>query len=200
MNRLFILCSTFLFTFGFLVHGQEVSLKPYGIKSGIIEYSYSGDKVGKGTLYFDDYGFKSAMYTDAVERGEKRKGWVLTSGDYQYMWDPERSSEGMKLKNPIIDWINSASGGDIESFSESMYAKMGMEKSGSETLLGKECRVMKGKMGKALVWNGILMLLDMKMMGYNSHQEAIDIKINLPVDSKYFIIPKGIKFSEMPMF
>jgi hypothetical protein len=181
-------------------YGQEASLKPYGIKSGVIEYSYSGDKVGKGTLYFDDYGLKSAMYTDAVERGEKRKSWVVTSGDFQYMWDPEKSSEGMKLKNPIIDWINSAAEGDIESFSESMYAKMGMEKSGSETLLGKECRVMKGKRGKALVWNGILMLLDMKMMGYKSHQEATDIKINLPVESKYFIIPKDIKFSEMPMF
>ncbi len=181
-------------------YGQEASLKPYGIKSGVIEYSYSGDKVGKGTLYFDDYGLKSAMYTDAVERGEKRKSWVVTSGDFQYMWDPEKSSEGMKLKNPIIDWINSAAEGDIESFSESMYAKMGMEKSGSETLLGKECKVMKGKRGKALVWNGILMLLDMKMMGYKSHQEATDIKINLPVESKYFIIPKDIKFSEMPMF
>jgi hypothetical protein len=200
MNRLFILCGTFLLISGELLRAQEATLKPYGIKSGIIEYSYSGDKVGKGILYFDDYGLKSAMYTDAVERGEKRKGWVLTSGDYQYMWDPERSSEGMKLKNPIIDWINSASEGDLESFSESMYAKMGMQRSGSETLLGKECKVMKGKMGKALVWNGILMLLDMKMMGYNSHQEAIDIKINLPVESKYFIIPKDIKFSEMPMF
>jgi hypothetical protein len=200
MNRLFILCGTFLLISGELLHAQEATLKPYGIKSGIIEYSYSGDKVGKGILYFDDYGLKSAMYTDAVERGEKRKGWVLTSGDYQYMWDPERSSEGMKLKNPVIDWINSASEGDLESFSESMYAKMGMQRSGSETLLGKECKVMKGKMGKALVWNGILMLLDMKMMGYNSHQEAIDIKINLPVESKYFIIPKDIKFSEMPMF
>jgi hypothetical protein len=200
MKNILLILAALLLLDNTPVKSQEVTFKPYGIKSGIIEYSYSGDKVGKGILYFDDYGLKSAMYTDAVERGEKRKGWVLTSGDYQYMWDPERSSEGMKLKNPIIDWINSASEGDLESFSESMYAKMGMQRSGSETLLGKECKVMKGKMGKALVWNGILMLLDMKMMGYNSHQEAIDIKINLPVDSKYFIIPKDIKFSEMPMF
>jgi hypothetical protein len=200
MKNFLLILASLLFLVTTTVNSQEATLKPYGIKSGIIEYSYSGDKVGKGILYFDDYGLKSAMYTDAVERGEKRKGWVLTSGDYQYMWDPERSSEGMKLKNPIIDWINSASEGDLESFSESMYAKMGMQRSGSETLLGKECKVMKGKMGKALVWNGILMLLDMKMMGYNSHQEAIDIKINLPVESKYFIIPKDIKFSEMPMF
>ncbi len=200
MKNILLILAALLLLDNTPVKSQEVTLKPYGIKSGIIEYSYSGDKVGKGTLYFDDYGLKSAMYTDAVERGEKRKSWVLTSGDFQYMWDPEKSSDGMKLKNPIIDWIKPASEEDMESFSESMYAKMGMERSGSETWLGKECKVMKGKMGKALVWNGILMLLDMKMMGYGSHQEATLIEINIPVDTKYFVIPKNIKFSEMPMF
>ena len=85
--------------------GQEASFKPYGIKSGIIEYAYSGDKTGKGTLYFDDYVMKSAMYTDALEDGDKRRGWVVSFGDYQYMWDPDESTDGMKLKNPIITWL-----------------------------------------------------------------------------------------------
>lgn len=76
--------------------GQETTLKPYSLKSGIIDYSYSGDKVGKGTLYFDDYGMKSAMYTDAVQNGEKRKGWVVTFGDYQYLWDPDDPGKGIK--------------------------------------------------------------------------------------------------------
>jgi len=180
--------------------GQEATLKPYGIKSGIIEYSYSGDKVGKGTLYFDDYGIKSAMLTDAVEQGEKRKGWVVTFGDYQYMWDPDKLTEGMKLKNPMITWIESKSKGDIESFTESMYSQMGFTKGANETFLGKDCKVMKGDMGKVLTWNGILMLLDMKVMGYGSHQEVTKIQTNVPIDAKYFVIPKNIKFSEMPMF
>jgi hypothetical protein len=179
--------------------GQEATLKPYGIKSGIIEYVYSGDKVGKGTLYFDDYGIKSAMLTDAVERGEKRKGWVVTSGDYQYIWDPDKTAEGLKVKNPIITWIESNSNGDIESFSESMYTQMGFTKGANETFLGKECKVMKGDMGKVLIWNGILMLMDMKIMSTGSHQEVTKIQTNVPVDAKHFVIPKNIKFSEMPM-
>ncbi len=179
--------------------GQETTLKPYGLKSGIIEYSYSGDKVGKGTLYFDDFGMKSAMYTDAVEDGEKRKGWVVTYGDYQYLWDPDRSDEGFKLKNPIITWIAGSSKGDVESFTESMYSKMGFSKAPDETFLGKPCKVMKGDMGKVLTWNGVLMLLDMKIMGIGSHQEVTKIQTNIPVDAKYFVIPKNIKFSEMPM-
>jgi hypothetical protein len=180
--------------------GQEANLKPYGIKSGIIEYSYSGNKVGKGTLYFDDFGIKSAMYTDAVESGEKKKGWVITSGEYQYMWNPDNPSEGMKLKNPLIDWMASASKGDIESITESIYEKMGMTKNGTETMLGKECKVLQGKMGKVITCDGLLMLLDIKMGPYVSHQEATSVKTNIPVEAKYFIIPGNIQFSEMPGF
>jgi hypothetical protein len=55
-------------------------------------------------------------------------------------------------------------------------------------------------MGKVLTWNGILMLLDMKVMGTGSQQEVTKIQTNVPVDAKYFIIPGNIKFSEMPGF
>jgi hypothetical protein len=179
--------------------GQEATLKPYGIKSGIIEYTYSGDKVGKGTLYFDDYGMKSAMLEDAIKDGEKRKGWVVSFGDYQYMWDPDDPTEGMKLKNPMLTGIKEASKGELESFTESMYSKMGFSKAPDETFLGKPCKAMKGDMGKVLTWNGILMLLDMKIMGTSSHQEVTKIQTNVPVEAKYFVLPKNIKFSEMPM-
>lgn len=182
-----------------MLAGQDVTLKPYGLKSGIIEYSYSGDRVGKGTLYFDDYGMKTAMYTDAVQDGEKQKGWVVSFGDYQYMWDPDDPSEGMKLKNPIITWIAESSKGEVESFSESMYSKMGFRRAPDETFLGKSCKTMKGDMGKVLTWNGILMLLDMKVMGSGSHQEVTKIQTNVPVDSKYFVLPKNTEFSELPM-
>ena len=198
MKTLFVFTLSFFFILPKLA-GQEAGLKPFGIKSGIIEYSYSGDKIGKGTLWFDDYGMKSAMYTDAVEGGEKRKGWIVSFGDYQYLWDPDRSSEGFKLKNPIITWLAESSKGDVESFTESMYSQMGFSKAPDETFLSKPCKVMKGDMGKVLTWNGILMLLDMKLMGINSHQEVTKIQTNIPVEAKYFVIPKNIKFSEMPM-
>jgi len=180
--------------------GQDVTLKPYSVKSGVVEYKYSGDKTGKGTLYFDDYGSKTALFMDAVKDGEFSRGWVVTYGDSQYMWDADNPGEGMKFKNPLASWITSASKGDIESFTESMYAKMGMEKSGTESFMGKECKALKGEMGKVLTWNGIMMLLDLKMTGYSSHEEVTSMKTNIPVDAKYFIIPGNIKFSEMPGF
>jgi len=195
----FAILTISLFTILPKLAGQEATLKPYGIKSGIIEYTYSGDKVGKGTLYFDDYGMKSAMLEDAIKDGEKRKGWVVSFGDYQYMWDPDDPTEGMKLKNPMLTGIKEASKGELESFTESMYSKMGFSKAPDETFLGKPCKAMKGDMGKVLTWNGILMLLDMKIMGTSSHQEVTKIQTNVPVEAKYFVLPKNIKFSEMPM-
>jgi len=56
-----------------------------------------------------------------------------------------------------------------------------------------------GRHGQGPDWNGILMLLDMKIVGAGSHQEVTKIQTNVPVDAKYFVIPKNIKFSEMPM-
>jgi hypothetical protein len=179
---------------------QEQILKPYGIKSGIIEYAYSGDKTGTGTLYFDDYGMKSAMYMETVTEGEESKGWVVTHADYQYMWDPDQPADGMKMRNPLLTWITESSKDTLESYTEEMYTKMGMVKSGKETLLGKECTVIKGDMGKVLIWKGIMMLMDFKMGAYVSKQEATSVKTNVPVDAKYFAIPKNITFSEMPGF
>ena len=182
------------------VQAQEPMLKPYGMKSGIIEYIFSGDKTGTGTLYFDDYGMKSAMYLETVTEGEESRNWVVSSGDYQYMWDPDQPADGMKMKNPLISWMKEASKGDMESFTEETYAKMGMVKNGKESYLGKECTVIKGEPGKVLIWNGIMMLTDIRMGSYVSRQEATSVKTNVPVDAKYFVIPRNITFTEMNIF
>jgi hypothetical protein len=199
MKRIIILTICFL-SISTMIFSQEAVLKPYGIKSGIIEYTYSGDKTGTGTLYFDDYGMKSAMYMETITEGEESKGWVVAFGDDQYMWDPDQPDDGMKMKNPLLSWINEASNGDYESFTEEAYKKMGMVKSGKETLLGKECDVIKGDMGKVLVWNGIMMMMELNMGGYSSGQIATSVRSNVPVDAKYFVIPANITFSEMPGF
>jgi len=178
--------------------GQEATPKPFSFKSGIVEYTYSGDKTGKSIQYIDDHGMKTAMYSEITQDGETTESWVVAYGDYQYMWDPDQPDQGMKMKNPLLSWIEEASKGDMESFTISSYEKMGMVKSGKEPFLGKECTVLKGDMGKVLIWNGIMMLMDFKMGAYISKQEATSVKTNIPVDGKYFIIPKEIIFTEMP--
>jgi hypothetical protein len=77
---------------------------------------------------------------------------------------------------------------------------MGLKRSGNEKFMDKDCVSFKGDMGKVLTWNGILMLMDMNYGGMKSKQEVTSIKINVPVDEKYFEIPENIKFQEMPGF
>ena len=195
-----ITCLLFVLFIVNQIEAQEVSLKPYGIESGIIEYKYSGSQVGTGTMYFDDYGYKSAMKMDTKTGTEINKGWVISFKEYQYMFDPERSNEGLKMKNPIIESMLKMDKPDFDKVAEDLYSKMGMKKAGTEKFMDKDCIVFKGDNGKILTWNGILMLMDMNYSGIKTKQEVTSIKINVPVDPKYFEIPKNIKFSEMPGF
>jgi hypothetical protein len=182
------------------IQAQEVSLKPYGIESGIIEYKYSGSQVGTSILYFDEYGYKSAMKMDTKMNDQPQKGWVVSFKEYQYIFDPANPDEGLKMKNPMIESLQKMDKPDFDKATEDMYSKMGFKKTGTEKFMDKDCIVFKGDMGKVLTWNGILMLMDMNYSGIQTKQEATSIKINVPIDEKYFEIPKNIKFSEMPGF
>ena len=105
------------------------------------------------------------------------------------------------MKNPLMDWIRQSSEKDLELFTIDAYEKMGMIKSGKETFLGKECTVIKGEMGKVLIWNGILMFAEFKMGSYVSRQEATSVKTNIPVDGKYFLLsPKILPSPKCPVF
>ena len=45
-----------------------------------------------------------------------------------------------------------------------------------------------------------MMLTDIRMGSYVSRQEATSVKTNVPVDAKYFVIPRNITFTEMNIF
>lgn len=173
---------------------------PFGFRSGIIEYTYSGDKTGKSTQYFDDYGMKSAVYAEIITQGEQSKGWSLTIGEDQYMWDLARPGTGMKAKNPMAQMMMDKTGEEMDAYTASMYEQMGIKKSGTEMFQGKECTLYKGDMGKVLLWNGILMMMEINMGSVVSRQEATSVKTNIPVDGKYFRIPGNVTFNEIPGF
>ena len=131
---------------------------------------------------------------------QPQKGWVVSFKEYQYIFDPAKPDEGLKMKNPIIESLQKMDKPDFDKVTEDLYSKMGMKRAGTEKFMGKDCIVFKGDMGIVLTWNGILMLMDMNYSGIQTKQEVTAIKINVPVDAKYFEIPKNIKFSEMRGF
>jgi len=195
-----IFCLLFVLLMTNQLIAQEVSLKPYAIESGIIEYKYSGSEVGKGIMYFDEFGSRSAMNMDTKRGEEVNKGWVISHREYQYIFDPAKPNDGLKMKNPMLEGLLKMDKQDYDKAAEDLYSQMGMKRAGTEKFLDKDCIAFKGDMGKILTWNGILMLMDMNYGGIQTRQEVTSIKVNVPVDTKYFEIPKNIKFSEMPVF
>lgn len=192
-----IAIATGLLLFVGAIYGQEKSPRPYKFKSGIIEYKYSGDKTGTSTLYFDDYGIKSAMYSELVILGRTSQTRAKRRGNVEYSWKVEEGSKsGVKMEDPFMSWLEDNPNGNMESFLEETFKKMGMVNSGTEKFLGKECTLLKGNIGKVLIWEGIIMLKDLKTGGDVTRQEAISVKIDVPVDPKYFDIPKDITFTD----
>ena len=181
-----------------MILGQSITLKPYGLESGIIDYKFSGTQEGIGTLYFDDYGLRSNMYLDVIEGGKHQKGYTLTLGEDQYMYDLEKSKEGIKMKNPVYKDLDENA--TIETILEKVYGKMGLQKTGKAMFLGKECDLWKGKQGEVFIWQGILLKMDLNMYGNPIYQEATAVKINVPIDPSLLEIPEGIEFMEMPAF
>lgn len=55
------------YSFGLKLKNKIFNRKVNGVKSGIIDYLYAGDRAGKETLYFNDFRMKRVMCTDTVE-------------------------------------------------------------------------------------------------------------------------------------
>ncbi len=198
MKPILILSTILMLLVTSSVIGQKLDLKPYGLKSGIIDYKFSGAQEGVGTMYFDDYGLRSNMYLDAIEGGKHQKGYTLTIGEDQYMYDLEKSEDGVKMQNPVYKDLEKNA--TIETILKKVYGKMGLQKTGKTMFLGKECDLWKGEQGEVLIWQGILLKMDLKIYGNTIHQEATKVKTNVPVDPSLLKIPEGIEFMEMPAF
>ncbi len=179
-----------------VLQAQEV-YKAYGIKSAVIEYKHSGSRTGTTTMYFDNYGAKSATQQNLTTRNKLEKGWILSLDDTIYMFDPA-TKKGVKMGNPMAASLKKEK--DYDKAAKAIYAKMGYTEAAPEQWLGRECKVYSGKMGKVLTWNGLLMYMETKVGTTVSKQEATKVDINVPVKASVFELPKDIEFSDMPSF
>jgi hypothetical protein len=91
---------------------------------------------------------------------------------------------------------------------EKMMKDMGIKEAGTETILGKECKIYEysggekgmGMTGKSWIfWNVEAMKMDMKMgnMGIKSHVTSIEENASIPSDK--FEVPSDITIKEVSM-
>jgi hypothetical protein len=177
----------------------------YPIKSGIIhgESETMGMK-GTTTKYFDDYGAKireeSSTTITMGSTSTKTNHVSIIKDGWMYSFEPEKKT-GMKMKYSIPANM------DYKNMSEKMMKDYGVKEAGTETILGKECKIYeysgaeKGAMtGKAWIfWNVEAMKMDMKVGEMTMKTNVTSIEENTSIPSDKFEVPADIKMREMDM-
>lgn len=179
--------------------------KRYGVKSGIIEYDLSGVQEGTKTLYFDDWGMRQAEYTRSVisVSGYTKAVNLVTiiDGEYQYTINLDQKT-GTKTRNPIIKEMESLKyEKGFNEFGEQMILKMGAEKIGSDSFLGKDCDVyeIKNSNTKLWVWKWIILKSEIKSGRIDIGTTATKIQTDVQIPSAKFALPEKVVLNEVDL-
>lgn len=180
--------------FSFLTTNPDQEFRRYGVKSGIIEYELSGAQSGKEIIYFDDWGYREAKYseTELSFGGFSQKTNTLTILEGKMIYSIDLTTNtGTKMENPMFAGLNDD---DPQKMGEQMMKQMGGEKTGTSTILDKTCDVWEIKqMGsKTYVWNSIPLKTEVNM-GMQINITAVSFEEgDVPQDK--LKIPEGITF------
>lgn len=192
-----VLLVSILFASSSLFNGSaDQEFKRYGIKSGVIEYELTGAQSGKEVVYFDDWGFREAKYTETELSfggfSQKINSLTIMEGNMIYNIDLSTNT-GTKIENSMFEGLE---GEDMEQIGEKMMEQMGGEKTGTETVLGKECDLWEIKqMGsKTWVWKSIPLKTEVNM-GMQMNIVATSISEE-SVSAEKFKIPEGVTFTD----
>ncbi len=189
-----LLSAALLLSFSFVVTAQE--FKRYGIKSGVIEYEVSGAQSGTETIYFDDWGYREAKYTETELSfggfSQMTKTLTILEGKTIYTIDLSTNT-GTKMENPLFQNVSDE---DLQEIGERMMKQMGGEKTGTEDVLGRTCDVweIKQMRGKTWIWNSIPLKTEVNM-GMQMNSAAVSIKEG-EVQQDKLKVPEGITFQE----
>ncbi len=180
--------------FSFFTNDPYQEFKRYGIKSGIIEYELSGAQSGKETIYFDDWGYREAKYTEAELSfggfSQKTNTLTILEGKMIYTIDLSTNT-GTKMENPLFAGLKDE---DLQEMGKQMMEQMGGEKTGTETFLDRTCEVWEIKqMGtKTYVWESIALKTEVNM-GMQMNITAVSMKEG-EVPQEKLKIPEGVAF------
>lgn len=165
------------------------------MKSGII--TMVSELLGREVVtkeFFDDYGAKSAEFTTAsyFEDGERKDTLLfgkVGSGDSILFVDYLNKVLRVAInKNDKINFMN---------LTEDVIKKHHIKRLGEEEVCGKPCTKYsllmdsngKRAKGQAWVWKGITLKARIRSFPLEYEIEAIDIQLDVPIDSSVFVVP-----------
>jgi hypothetical protein len=177
----------------------------YPIKSGIIhsEQEMMGMKI-KTTKYFDDYGAKNR---EDIESNMDVAGQHINNHQIKIMKEGWLYSYDLKNKQGSKMKFTIPAAMDFKNMGVERMKQMGVKQTGTETILGKECKIYEftdakasmGMTGKSWIfWNSEPMKMNMDMGNKMSiKQHVTSIEENAPITADKFEIPGDIKITEM---
>ncbi len=183
-------------------------LKRYGVESGIIAYktTISGKMMGstisgEGTanLYFKDWGAlelkedKSSQTTyvkffgkTKEEKTNQHEMHKLDNGE-SYSVDFDNKTIHTQ-KDPMMEYFMQTNT-DVEKAGKNMLEAMGGKKTGEETFKGYNCEIWEILGGKQWVHKGVMLKMEMTVLGITTINEATNVEFNINVPDKYFMLP-----------
>ncbi len=209
MNKTSLILSLIVILIGCNSKAQN-EVKRYEIKSGVIKYNTTNTgKVmgsvikGKGTesLYFKNWGaveLKESQSTQTTTMnmfGQKKEDTTsdhtmnkLENGEsYSVDFDQKLIYSNKDMAMNMIAAFHSE--GDAGEVGKSMLEGMGGEKIGHENVLGYDCEIWKVAGGKQWLYKGIMLKMEMTLMGITTTTLAQSAEFNISVSDKYFQLP-----------
>lgn len=203
MKKIFFL--SICYCFALSLFGQPSSNYPkrYQIKSGYLEYQYTGSITGTKTLWFDDYGTKYREETktsETVKTGKKietiaNHSLSITDGTYYYNVNLA-DNKGTKIhKNAMPDFSLLTSGlnqSEAEMLGEGIVNSLGgkVEKK-QEIFLGKLCDVTTLLGVTVHSYKGIALKTQTKINDSEYSEIALHFKENTSIPANSFIPPNN---------
>lgn len=179
--------------------------KRYGLESAIVKYKITGSQKGDRTLYFENWGMKQADYTNAtisIAGFSKSTNIVsIMKDDGLYTLDLENKT-GTKTKNPVTEEQEKLKyEKNFNEFGEQMLLSMGAEKTGTGSVLGRECDIYEIKsIGTSLwVWKWITLKSVTETSGFKIVSEATEINTNVNIPDDKFEIPDDFVINEVDL-
>ncbi len=196
---------------GFTQNEDYMNMKQFDVKSGKIEYKIEGKTKGTKTLWFDDYGRYQYEYTVTTIKmfGMTSKTESLKIRDKEWMYDinlVDKTGTKMPIEqaNQMLNGVTDATTDEqLNKLGKDMKKDMDMKDGGSESILGRPCKVtISGKLNsKTWEYKRIFLKTTVDLGGAlgSSNEEAISFEENISIPVSKFTAPSGIAMQEVDL-
>lgn len=166
--------------------------RKYPFETAIIEYKLEGRTEGSKSYYVYGAGYKIAEYI-IEKKGKKIKEntGIITVGPFITTID-FIEEQAVEMENPIL-LFSADPNRDWQKTGENILIKMGFEKEGIETIIGKECNLWVNGNDKVWIWKGLVLKTENK----SGSETATSIDVDVPVPEEKFQVPDNIELESV---